>query len=61
MADIPVSEEQKAFFVITNDRIVHTPDYLLAQNASLKNRVASLQVLCIFHNYSIILRLGFCF
>ena len=45
MAGIPVSEEQKAFFDITNHRIVHTPDYLLAQNAFLKNKVASLQVL----------------
>lgn len=45
---IPVSEEQKASFDITNDRTVHTPDYLLAHNALLKLRLQASRYSAIF-------------
>lgn len=45
---IPGSEEQKASFDITNDRTVHTPDYLLAHNALLKLRLQASRYSAIF-------------
>ena len=44
---IPVSEEQKAFFHITNAKTVHT-DFLLAQNAFLKIRLQASRYSAVF-------------
>ena len=49
---IPVSEELKAFLDVMNHRTVHASNDLFTENASLKYKVASLQVLFSFHNHS---------